>query len=142
MKFAHADGTQAPSRKSLQDGRQIAVKDGVFEVDPCSDELRDRLEAKGHTPLEEDDPPDEPVEDDETADADDDDADVDDAGDGDEEDVKLPEAGAYTEQQIVEELDYREKQAIAGQYDHISGNAGEEKLTEELIKQSREEVED
>jgi len=136
MKFTHADGEQAPSRKSLNDGRQVAVVDGVFEVDPCPDDLRDRLIAKGHAPMKDGDPPDEPVEEspsDATGSDDDDD-------DGDAE-PEVPTAGEFSEQQLVE-MGYREKQAIAKQYGHIDATATDDELTEELIKQRREEADD
>ena len=128
MRFEHRDGKRAPRAISLGPVRDKAtVEDGVFVVDDDRDDfdaVADRLEAAGHKPLGEESSSD-PVEE---------------ADDGQEEDVPL--ASEFDEQQLVDDLDYREKQAIASQYDHISGNAGEEKHTEELIKQRREEVED
>ncbi|MCU4743470.1 hypothetical protein [Natronoglomus mannanivorans] len=142
MKFQHTDGELAPRRKSLNDGRQVFVEDGVFEVDPCSDALRDRLVEAGHEPLEES-PADTAVKDDVQKDDADADADTDDADEDDEEEEeKLPTAGDYDEETLVNGLDYNEKQELASQYDHIAGNASAEKLTEELIKQRREEVDD
>lgn len=129
MRFEHRDGEKARSAVSLGPVRDtVPVVGGVFEVDDDRedfDDVRDRLEAAGHTPI--DAPRDEAIKD---ADAGDETADED----------EIPKAGDFDEEQLVDQLDYREKQAIAKQYDDIDGSASEPQITEELIKQRREEV--
>ena len=131
MRFEHRDGEKARSAISLGPVRDtVPVVDGVFEVSDERDDIEDvleRLTEAGHTPLEDTATADDAVKDDPEAD----DAEAD-----------IPEAGEFSEQQLVEQLDYREKQTIAKQYDGIDGSASDEKLTEELIKQRREEVDE
>lgn len=129
MKFEHCDGEDAPARITYGLRDKAEIEDGVFTVDDDRDDLEeliDRLTEAGHEPL--DDAGDQ--------------EDVSDEGDDTDEDndVDVPSVSEYSEQQLVEDLDYREKQALAGQYDDINGNASDEKLTEELIKQRRKEV--
>lgn len=131
-RYAHRDGDRAASRITVPGVGSVSVEDGVFECEPTPD-VHEKLLDLGHTPLDGDDPPDEPVE--ET------DGDEDNEADGDDE-AEAPAVSEFNEQQLVEDLDYREKQAIASQYDHINGNASEDELTEALIKQRREEVDD
>lgn len=127
-RYTHRDGDRAASRITVPGVGSVPIEDGVFECDPDAD-VHERLVDLGHTPLEGDDPPDEPVEEG--------DAEADD-GDG-EAAEEVPPAGAYTEDQLVA-MSYDEKRTLASQYDHIDGRSSGDKLTEELIKQRREEV--
>lgn len=128
MKFEHADGERAASAISLGPVRDtVKVEAGTFEVDDNRDDFDDvveRLIEAGHTPI--------------SADTGTDGQD----GDGDEAEAEaeVPPASAYSETELVE-MDYRELQSIATQYDEINGNASSDELTEALIKQRREEVE-
>jgi len=53
--------------------------------------------------------------------------------------ARFQASSQITEQDLVE-MDRDGLRSIAAQYDHINGNASGDELTEELIKQRREEV--
>lgn len=130
MRYEHRDAPDvAAGVVSLGPVRDDASIDeeGTFEVDGDREdfeELHERLLEAGHEPL-----------------------DGDDSGHGGdtEDDAEEGAAGLelteLTEQEIVEDLGYNEKQALGAEYDHIDGSASDDKLTEQLIEQLREEQE-
>jgi hypothetical protein len=135
MKFRHRDGERSANAISLGPVRDRAAvdADGIFAIDddrPDAGAVAKRLLEAGHEPLEE--LP-------EDFEGEYEDSEQDGGNDGDEKDDEgsVPTAGLLTETEIAKELSYAEKQAVAKQYDHIAGNASDDKLTEELIKQSR-----
>jgi len=141
MKFRHRDGERSANAISLGPVRDRAAvdADGIFAIDddrPDAGAVAKRLLEAGHEPLEE---LPEDFEGEYEDEAEQEDSEQDGGNDGDEGDDEgsVPTAGLLTETEIAKELSYAEKQAVAKQYDHIAGNASDDKLTEELIKQSR-----
>jgi hypothetical protein len=137
MKFRHRDGERSANAISLGPVRDRAAvdADGIFAIDddrPDAGAVAKRLLEAGHEPLEE---LPEDFEGEYEDEGEEEDSEQDGGNDGDE--GSVPMAGLLTETEIAKGLSYAEKQAVAKQYDHIAGNASDDKLTEELIKQSR-----
>lgn len=141
MKFRHRDAPNvAAGSISLGPVRDHAKIDGddLFEVDASRDDIDDvveRLEDAGHERVEECTCGPEEACDKCGGSA---------AGqrdDSEAEDDEAPRAADFTEEELVA-MDRNELRSIAGRYDHINGNASGDKLTEELIAQGREEVEE
>jgi len=135
MKFRHRDGEGSANAISLGPVRDKAAvdADGIFAIDddrPDAGAVAKRLLEAGHEPLEE-------LPEDFEGEYEDEDEDSEQDGGNDGDEGSVPTAGLLTETEIAKELSYAEKQAVAKQYDHIAGNASDDKLTEELIKQSR-----
>lgn len=150
MRYRHRDGAEGHtlSLTAVRDKARPGP-DGVFEVDedrPDFVEIHAMLVDEGHEPLEDDsadadnaDDDGEPAED--GADQDTEDVDVDVDAD-DEADVDQPRASDYSEDELVA-MDWGPMQSLAAQYDDIPGSGiSADRMTELLIEQRREEVDD
>ena len=114
--YTHSDGTRYNTITLGVKGPDVPIDDeGIFEVpaDVMTDDLRERIESAGHTPV---DVPD----DEETA-------------------AEPVTASEFDEDELVA-MGRNELRSIAAHYDDINGNASGDKLTEDLIAKRRDEV--